>query len=128
MSQPKTIKTGFKSPPLDSLKGRGPPAKKRKLSFFNRNLPQATIISYSLYGRANHCKKGKERFYMPPRYNQLALINFYRPCWDAHERGPPARQRKGPFFPPPPQNLKLNRLALVSAGSFFAPIGNHTRF
>ena len=95
MSQPKT--TGFKSPPLDSLKGRGPPITKKRESFFDRNLPQTAIISYSLYGKANRRKRVEERFYMPPRYQQLALIHFYRSCWNAHERGPPVKQRKGPF-------------------------------
>jgi hypothetical protein len=33
---------------------------------------------------------------MPPRYKNNALINFYRPCWNACERGPPGREREGP--------------------------------
>ena len=33
---------------------------------------------------------------MPPRYKQDALINFYRPCWNAYERGPPGWKREGP--------------------------------
>jgi len=49
MSQPRIIKTGFKSPPLDSLKGRGPPTGEKRL-FFPQNLPQVAIISYSLHG------------------------------------------------------------------------------
>jgi hypothetical protein len=33
MSQPKTIKAGFKAPPLDALSGRGPPITKKRDSF-----------------------------------------------------------------------------------------------
>ncbi|RKY06823.1 MAG: hypothetical protein DRP56_06735 [Planctomycetota bacterium] len=76
---------------------RGPPTEKRK-TLFSQNLPPAAIISYSLYGQTNDRKRVKERFYMPPRYQQPVLINFYRPCWDAHERGPPVSRKKGPFF------------------------------
>lgn len=34
MSRPKTIKAGFKTPPLDALKGRGPP-RHQKRPFFS---------------------------------------------------------------------------------------------
>lgn len=47
MSQPKTIRAGFKSPPLDSLKGRGPPTTKKRDSFFDRNSP--ITCHYILY-------------------------------------------------------------------------------
>ena len=33
MGQPKTIRTGFKTPPLDALSGRGPPITKKRLFF-----------------------------------------------------------------------------------------------
>jgi len=33
---------------------------------------------------------------MPPGYKNNALVNFYRPCWNAYERGPPGREREGP--------------------------------
>ena len=48
MSPPKIIRTGFKSPPLDSLKGRGPPTGKKKDSFFLRicHKPQSYLIVY----------------------------------------------------------------------------------
>ena len=31
MSQPKKIRSGFKSPPLETLKGRGPPTTKKRV-------------------------------------------------------------------------------------------------
>ena len=59
------------------------------------HLSQAAIISYNLCERYRDDKTWK--VYMPPRYQQIALVNFYRPCWSAHERGPPERKRKGPI-------------------------------
>jgi hypothetical protein len=31
---------------------------------------------------------------MPPRLKHNILTNFYRPCYNAQERGPPARERE----------------------------------
>ena len=47
MSQPKTIKSGFKTPPLEDLKGRGPPTTKKETLFFNRN--SSITCHYILY-------------------------------------------------------------------------------
>jgi len=38
MSEPKTIKAGFKTPPLAALLGRGPPERKKRDRFFDLSL------------------------------------------------------------------------------------------
>jgi hypothetical protein len=72
MSQPKTIKAGFKAPPLDALSGRGPPTTKKRI-FFDRNSPQAAIISYSLYVKVNDRKRVEEGFICRRGINKLLL-------------------------------------------------------
>ena len=73
MSQPKTTKVGFKAPPLDTLKGRGPPITKKRPTFFDRNASQVTIISYILYGMANDRKKVEERYICRRGISKLLL-------------------------------------------------------
>ena len=38
---------------------------------------------------------------MPPRLKHNTLSNFYRPCYSAHERGPPLEQRENKTLPSP---------------------------
>lgn len=34
---------------------------------------------------------------MPPVFENDQVVCFYRPCWNAHERGPPAETREQKF-------------------------------
>jgi hypothetical protein len=60
MSHPQTIKAGFKAPPHDAAKGRGPPIIKRE-NLFCWISPPAAIISYNLYRTVNDRKRVEER-------------------------------------------------------------------
>ena len=75
MSQPKTIRTGFKSPPLDLLKGRGPPTGKKKTSFFLRicHKPQSYLIVYMDMDRQTTAKGLKKDFICRRGINKLLL-------------------------------------------------------
>ena len=70
---------------------------------------------------------------MPPRYQQTDYINFYRPCWNAYERGPPRGKREGPKYCTTllyykihlshllQKNGTLKPAGVLPAGCFFCP-------
>lgn len=62
MSQPKTTKAGFKAPPLDTLKGRGPPITKKRPIFFligmRRRSPLYPIVYMEWQTTVKRLKKG----------------------------------------------------------------------
>jgi hypothetical protein len=67
----------------------------QKKETFSRFAPKG-FVWYVLSGKANtiSCKR---KVFMPSRYTQDAVIHFYRPCWNAHERGPPVDQKRKEF-------------------------------
>lgn len=55
---------------------------------------------------------------MPPRFEHSQVGRFYRPCWNAHERGPPVGQMR-PVFGIIPLFFNLNYIGYLHYNRHF---------
>ena len=133
MNQPKTIRSGFKSPPLERLKGRGPPTTKKRDSFliWIHHPPPLYPIFYM---KRKPTVKGLKKGIYAAEVSANCTYRFLSPVLECSWTGSAGEAKKRSFFEITPlynircgvfpasssKKWKIRPSGFVSAGYFYA--------